>query len=77
MLFILSHVCFPPKQSIELMSFFGPTYCQYDYMNIVKYKHSVSMYNMCMNGYAFGNVNRKKMLYYMVFNALMRVLKGS
>ena len=35
-LFILSHVLVPPKQSIALMSFCGPIYCQPDYLNIVK-----------------------------------------
>ena len=42
-LFILSHVLIPPKQSIELIPFCGPLYSRFDYLNIVKYKHSISM----------------------------------
>jgi hypothetical protein len=62
-LFILSHVSVHPKQSLTLMPFFGPLYSWFDYLNIVKYKHNISMYNMCMNGYAFGNFNMKNLLY--------------
>jgi hypothetical protein len=62
-LFILSNVCVPPKQSVALMPFYGPLYSQSDYLNIVKYKHNISMYSMCMNGYASGNFNRKNLLY--------------
>ena len=62
-LFILSHVLIPPKQSIALIPFCGPIYCRSDHSNIVKYKHSISMYCMCMNGYAYGNFNGKIMLH--------------
>jgi hypothetical protein len=62
-LFILSHVFIPPKQSVTLMPFCGPLYSRSDYLNIVKYKHNISMYSMCMNGYASGNFNRKNLLY--------------
>ena len=48
-LFILSHVFVPPKQLLALMPFCGPLYSQYDYLNIVKYKHNISMYIMLMN----------------------------
>jgi hypothetical protein len=43
-LFILSHVSVPPKQSVALIPFFGPLYSQSDYLNILKYKHNISMY---------------------------------
>jgi len=62
-LFILSHAFVPPKQSVTLMPFCGPLYSQYNYLNIVKYKHRISMYSMCMNGYSFGNINKKNLLY--------------
>ena len=62
-LFILSHVSIPPKKSIVLIPFCGPIYSQYDYLNIVKYIHSISMYNMCMYGFAYGNFNKKNSLY--------------
>lgn len=63
-LFILTHVFVPPKQSIvALMPFCGPLYSECDYLNIVKYKHSISMNSMWMNGYASGNFNWKNMLY--------------
>ena len=42
------------------MPFCGPIYCHSDYLNIVKYKHRISMYSMCMNGYVSKNFNRKK-----------------
>ena len=45
------------------MPFCGPLYSQFDYLNIVKYKHSISMYSMCMDGYASRNFNRKNLLY--------------
>ena len=45
------------------MPFCFPLYSQFDYLNIVKYKHSISMYSMCMNGYASRNFNRKNLLY--------------
>ena len=51
-LFILSHVFVPPKQSIALIPFCGSLYSIFNYSNIVKYKHNISMYSMCMNGYA-------------------------
>ena len=60
-LFILSHVFVPPKQSVPLMPFFGPLYSWFDYLNIVKYKHNISMYSMCMNGYASRNINMKNL----------------
>ena len=41
----------------------GPIYCQSDYLNIVKYKHNISMYSMCMNGYVYVNFKRRKLLY--------------
>ena len=59
--FILSHVFVPPKQSVALIPFCGPLYSHTDYLNIVKYKHIISMYNMCMNGYVFGNFNKKNL----------------
>ena len=62
-LFILSHVLIPPKQSIALMPFYILIYCQIDYLNIVKYKHNISMYSMHMNGYVSGNFNRRNLLY--------------
>jgi hypothetical protein len=62
-LFILSHISVPPKQSIALMPYCGPLYSQFDYLNIVKYKHNISMYSMCMNGYAYGKFSRKHLLY--------------
>ena len=62
-LFILSHVPVPPKHSIKLMSFCGPIYCHSNYLNIVKYKHNISMYSMRMNGYASRKFNRNNMLY--------------
>jgi hypothetical protein len=62
-LFIFSHVYVPPKQSITLMPYFGSFYSRSDYLNIFKYKHSISMYSICMNGYAYGNFNKKKLLY--------------
>lgn len=49
-LFILSHVLVPPEQSIELIAFCGPLYSHFDYLNIIKYKHNISMYSMCMKG---------------------------
>ena len=45
------------------MPFFGPIYYQSGYLNIVKYKHSISMYSMCMNGYVSRKFNRKNLLY--------------
>ena len=62
-LFILSHVFIPPNKSVTLMPFFGSLYNEPNYFNIFKYKHNISMYRMCMNGYAFGNFNRKNLLY--------------
>jgi hypothetical protein len=62
-LFILSDVFIPPKQSVAIMPFFGPLYSWYDYLNIVKCKHNISMYSMCMNGYDSRNFNRKNLLY--------------
>jgi hypothetical protein len=61
-LFILSHVFIPPKQSITLMSFCSPLYSQSNYLNILKYKHSISICSMCMKGYASEKFNRKKFL---------------
>jgi hypothetical protein len=61
--FILSHVSIPPKQSITIVPFFGPLYNRSNYFNIVKYKHIISMYSMCMNGYAYRNFNKKNLLY--------------
>lgn len=62
-LFILSHVFIPPKQLIAIMPFYVPLYSKSNYLNIIKYKHSIYMYNMCMNGYAYGNFNKKNLLY--------------
>jgi hypothetical protein len=62
-LFILSHVYVPLKQLVALMQFCGPLYSQFDCLNIIKYKHNISMYSICMNGYAFGNFNKKNLLY--------------
>jgi hypothetical protein len=62
-LFILSHVFVPPKQSLALIPFCGPLYNQSDYLNIVNYKHNISMYSMCLNDYDFGNFNGKILLY--------------
>ena len=45
------------------MPFCGPIYCWYDYLNIITYKHNISMYSMCMNGYVSRKFNRKKLLY--------------
>jgi hypothetical protein len=44
------------------MIFFGPLFSWSDYLNIFKYKHSISIYSMCMNGYASGNFKSKNML---------------
>ena len=63
-LFILSHVFIPPKQLLTLMPFCCPLNRHYDYLNIFKYKHSISMYNMFMNDYSYGNFNRKNLLYF-------------
>jgi hypothetical protein len=60
-LFVLSHVSFPPKQLVALMPFCVPLYSRFDCLNIVKHKHSISMYSVCMNGYASGNSNRKNL----------------
>ena len=57
-LFIISHVFVPPKKLVALMPFCDPLYSQFDYLNIVKYKHSISMHSMCKNGYAYGKFNR-------------------
>ena len=38
-------------------------YFQSNYLNIVKYKHNISMYTMCMNDYVSRNFNRNNMLY--------------
>lgn len=62
-LFNLSHAFVPHKQLVTLMPFCGPLYIRTNYLNIVKYKYSISMYSMCMNGYASKNFNRKNMLY--------------
>lgn len=45
------------------MPFCGPFYNRYDYLNSVTYKHIISMYIMCMNGYVAQNFNRKNLLY--------------
>ena len=63
MLFILSHVLVLRKKSVALIPFCVPSYYQSDYWNIVKYKHSNSMYSMCMNGYVSGKFNRKNLSY--------------
>ena len=75
--FILSHVFFPPKQIVALIPFFGPLYSLSDYLNIVKYKHSISMYSTCMNGYTFGNFNKKTCYILMVIRELTGTLQGS
>jgi hypothetical protein len=62
-LFILSHLFVPPKQSMELMPFLGPLYSRYDYLNIFKYTHNISMYSICINDYASRNFNKKNLLY--------------
>ena len=76
-LFILSYVLIPPKQSISLMPFCDPIYLQSYYLNIVKYKHIISMYSMYMNGHVFGNFNRKNLLYIDGRHTLMGILHGS
>jgi hypothetical protein len=48
---------------MTLMPFFGPLYSCSNYLNIVKYKHRISMYSMCMNGYPSRNFNRKNLLH--------------
>jgi hypothetical protein len=60
--FMLSHVTILPKQSTVPCVIFFSLYNQFDYLNILKYKHNISMYSMCMNGYVLGNFNRKKRL---------------
>lgn len=62
-LFILSHAFVPPKQLVALMPFCGIFYSRTNYFNIIKYKHSISMYSMCINDYASRNFNRKNLLY--------------
>ena len=62
-LFILSHVLVPPKQLVALIPFFDHICCRSDYLNVVKYKYIISMYSMCMNGYVYGNFNKKNLLY--------------
>ena len=47
-LFILSHVFIRPKQLVTLMPFCGPFFSQSDYLNIVKHKHNISIYTMCI-----------------------------
>jgi hypothetical protein len=44
------------------MPFCGPIYSLFDYLNIVKYKHRISMYSINMNDYAYGNISKKNML---------------
>jgi hypothetical protein len=61
--FILSHVFVTPKQLMTLIPFCDPLYSRSDYLNIVKYKHNIFMYSMCMHGYAYGNFNMKNLLY--------------
>jgi hypothetical protein len=62
-LFILSRVFIPPIQSIALMSFCGPLYIRVNCLNIAKYKHSISMYSICMNDFHYENFDRKNLLY--------------
>jgi hypothetical protein len=62
-LFILSHVSVPPKTLVLLMPHYGPIYSRSDYLNIIKHKLSISMYSMCMNGYASGKFNMKNLSY--------------
>ena len=62
-MFILSHVLIPPKCLVAPMPFCGHIYCWYDYLNIVKYKHSISMYSMCMDVYALERFNKNNLLY--------------
>ena len=62
-LFILSRVFVPFKQLVALIPFCGHFYSRPDYLNIVKYKHSISMYSVCMNNCAYGNFNKKNLLY--------------
>ena len=62
-LFILSRVLDPPKQSLEIMPFCSHIYCRSNYLNSMKYKDSISMYSMCINGYVCGNFNRKNLLF--------------
>ena len=45
------------------MPFIGPLYSQYDYLDIVKYKHIIPIYIICMNTYDSINFNMKKLLY--------------
>jgi hypothetical protein len=65
---ILSHVFVPQKKNntyVILWSFYSFNV----YLNIVKYKNIISMYSMCMNGYASRNFNKKNLLYiYMIIH---------
>jgi len=60
---ILSNVFLPPKQLVALIPFYGHFYSWIDYLNIVKYKHSIFMYSMSMNGDAWGKIYIKNLLY--------------
>ena len=62
-LFILSHVFINPKQLVAFILFCGPFYSQSNYLIIVKFKYSISMYSMWMNIYAYENFTKKILLY--------------
>jgi hypothetical protein len=66
LVFICSHVFVPPKQSVALMPFFGPLY-----LNIVKCKHIISMYSMCMNGMILETLTKKTCYISIVVHELM------
>ena len=59
----LSFICIHSSQTINNnYAIFCALFCRSNYFNIVKYNHNISIYIMCMNGYAFGNFNSKKFL---------------
>ena len=61
-LFILSHVIVPLKKSVSLMLVCGLSIVDLITLNIVKCKHRIFMYSMCMNGYDSRKFNMKDML---------------
>jgi len=60
---VLSHVFVPWKWLVTLIPFFVPLYNRYDYLNILKYKHSISIHKMCKNGYSSKKIIRKTLLF--------------
>jgi hypothetical protein len=62
-LFIISHAFLFTKQSIAHMPLCGPLCSLFDYLNIVEYKHNISMHGMYMMDHAYGNFKRKNLLY--------------